>query len=60
MAAKLSDLVDEMSGANLQMEGHVDRLTQGAKDWQELEVSDGFSLPLTIFVHGPEATVQLP
>ena len=32
MAAKLSDLVDETSGANLQMEGHVEVLTQGLKD----------------------------
>ena len=40
MAAKSSDLVDEMSGANLQMEGHVDVPPQGAKDLQESEVSD--------------------
>ena len=31
MAAKLSDLVDEMSGANLQMEGHVDMPPQSVK-----------------------------
>ena len=37
MAAKLSDLADEMSGANLQMEGHTDVLAQSAKDLQELE-----------------------
>ena len=40
MAAKLSDLVDEMSGANLQMEGHVDVPLQNAKDLQELEALD--------------------
>ena len=40
MAAKLSDLVDEMSGANLQMEGHADVLAQSAKDLHEPEVSD--------------------
>ena len=40
MAAKLSDLVDEMSGANLQMEGHVDVPAQSAKDLQEPEASD--------------------
>ena len=40
MAAKLSDLVDEASGANLQMEGHTDIPPQSAKDLQELEVSD--------------------
>ena len=40
MAAKSSDLVDEMSGANLQMEGHVDMPPQSAKDLWELEASD--------------------
>ena len=40
MTAKLSDLVDETSGANLQMEGHVDMPPQSAKDLQELEASD--------------------
>ena len=40
MAAKLSDLADEMSGANLQMEGHEDVLAQSAKDLWEQEVSD--------------------
>ena len=37
MAAKVSNLVDVMSGANLQMEGHVDMLSQNAKDLQEPE-----------------------
>ena len=32
MAAKLSDLVDEMSGVNLQMDGHVDMPPQSAMD----------------------------
>ena len=32
MAAKSSDLVDEMSGANLQMEGHEDVPAQSVKD----------------------------
>ena len=40
MAAKLSDLVDEMSGANFQMEGHADVPPQSAKDLWELEASD--------------------
>ena len=40
MAAKLSDLVDKISGANLQTEGHVDVPTQGAKDPQEPEEED--------------------
>ena len=40
MAAKLSNLVDEMSGVNLQMEGHVDMLSQSAKDLWEPEALD--------------------
>ena len=40
MAAKLSDLVDEMSGANLQMEGQVDVPSQSAKDLWEPEALD--------------------
>ena len=35
MAAKLSDLFDETSGGNLQMEGHEDVLAQSAKDLWE-------------------------
>ena len=38
MATKSSDLVDKMSGTNLQMEGHVDMPSQSAKDLWELEV----------------------
>ena len=37
MAAKLSDLVDEMSGVNLQMEGHANMPSQSAKDLWEPE-----------------------
>ena len=40
MAAKLSNLVDETSGVNLQMEGHVDVPPQTAKDSQEPEASN--------------------
>ena len=40
MTAKLSDLVDEMSGANLQMEGHADVPPQSAKDLWESEALD--------------------
>ena len=40
MAAKSSDLSEEMSGANLQMEGQVDVLAQSAKDLWELEALD--------------------
>ena len=47
MAAKLSDLVDKMSGANLQTEGHVDVPTQSAKDpWEpEEEESSPYHSP---------------
>ena len=40
MAAKLNNLVDEMSRANLQMESLVDVLAQSANDLQELGASD--------------------
>ena len=40
MAAKLSDLVDEMSGVNLQMEGHMDVPPQSVKDLREPEALD--------------------
>ena len=39
MAAKLSDLEDRMSGANPQMEGHMDVPSQSAEDQQESEAS---------------------
>ena len=38
MAAKSSNLGNRMSGANLQMEGHVDVPSQSAEDQQESEV----------------------
>ena len=40
MAAKSSDLVDKMSGANLQVDGHVEVPTQSAKDLWEPEEED--------------------
>ena len=40
MAAKLSNLVDEISGANLQTDGHVNVPTQSAKDPWEPEEED--------------------
>ena len=40
MAAKSSDLVDETSGVDLQMEGHVDVPPQSAKDLHGPEASD--------------------
>ena len=47
IAAKMSDLVDETSGANLQMEGHADMPPQSAKDLQELEASGSSPSHLT-------------
>ena len=40
VAAKLSDLVDEMSRVNLQTEGHMDMPPQSAKDLWEPEALD--------------------
>ena len=40
MAAKLSDLVDKMSEANLQADGQVEVPTQGTKDPWETEEED--------------------
>ena len=40
MAAKSSDLVDKMPGANFQVDGHVEVPTQGAKDLWEQEEED--------------------
>ena len=40
MATKSSELVDKMSGANLQMDGHADVPTQSAKDLWEPEEED--------------------
>ena len=40
MAAHLSDLVDETSGINLQMESHADMPPQSAKDLWEPEALD--------------------
>ena len=40
MAAKLSDLVDKTSGANLQTDGHADVPTESVKDPWEPEEED--------------------
>ena len=40
MAAKLSDLSDKMSEANLQGNGQVEKPAQGAAGWQETEEED--------------------
>ena len=50
MAAKLSDLVDKMPGANLQGDGQVEVPTQGAKDlWGKRKQI----VPLPTHHHGP-------
>ena len=36
MAAKSSDLAEEMSGASLQADGQMEEPTQGAKDLQRV------------------------
>ena len=45
MAAKLSDLGDKTSEANLQVEGQAEKPVQGAADWRETEEEDGSPLP---------------
>ena len=40
MAAKSSNLVDETSEANLQVDGQVEVPNQGAKDLQEMKEED--------------------
>ena len=58
MAAKLSDLVDETSGANLQMEGHEDVLAQSAKYlWEpEASYSPPFHLPSRSLAQRPPSS----
>ena len=60
MAAKLSDLVDKMSGVNLQMEGHVDVLSQSVKDQWESDALGSSPSPLAILVPSQEAAIQFP
>ena len=43
MAAKLSDLGDKMSEANLQADGQAEKPVQGAVDWQEMEEEESAS-----------------
>ena len=45
MAAKMSERGDNMSEANTQADGLVERPAQGAADWQEMEEED--SSPIT-------------
>ena len=46
MAAKLSNLVDKTSEANLQADGQVEKPAQGVADLQEMEQEDGSPLHL--------------
>ena len=57
MAAKMSDRGDNMSKANLQADGLVDRPAQGAADWQEMEEEDSslYNLPMWSPVQRPPA-----
>ena len=40
MAAKLNNLSDKMSEANLQADGQMEKPAQGAADWWETEEED--------------------
>ena len=55
MAAKMSDRGDNMSEANLQADGLVEKSAQGAADWQETEeeVSSPHNLPMWSPVQRP-------
>ena len=54
MAAKLSDLSDKTSEANLQADGQVEKPAQGAADWWETEEEDSspHNLPMWSPVQG--------
>ena len=49
MAAKLSELVDKMSEANLQVDGQVEKPAKGAADLQEMEEGDSSPLHLPMW-----------
>ena len=49
MAAKLSDLVDKTSEANLQADGQAEKPVQGAAELQEMEEEDGSPLCLPMW-----------
>ena len=51
MAAKMSDRGDNMSEANLQSDGLVERPAQEAVDWQETEEED--SSPHNLLMWSP-------
>ena len=60
IVAKLSDLGDKTSEANLQADGQAEKPAQRAADWQEMEEEDRFPSQLTDMVTCPEAAVRLP
>ena len=49
MAAKLSDLADKTSGANLQVDGHAEVPTQSTEDLWEMEEEDSSPSPLSLW-----------
>ena len=49
MAAKLSDLVDKISEANLQVDGQTEKPAQGAVDLWEMEEEDSSPLCLPMW-----------
>ena len=51
MAATLSDLVDNMSEVNLQVDGQAEKPAQGASDLWEMEEED--SSPLHLLMWSP-------
>ena len=59
MAAKLSNLSDKTSEANLQVDGQADKPAKGATDWQEKEEEDS-SPHHSLTWPCPEATIRPP
>ena len=60
MAAKLSNLAEEMSGASLQVDGQMEEATQGAKDLREPEEDDSSPSCSLLWSPALEAAVQPP
>ena len=60
MAAKSSNLGNETSAVNSQMEGPMDMPSQSAKDLWESEASGSSPFQLAILVPGQEAAIQSP
>ena len=60
MAAKLSDLSDKTSEANLQVDGQAEKPAQGAVDWQETEEEDSSPHDSLTWVPCPEAAIRVP